>query len=449
MRLQLSVISVILFSGIILGISFAEKQEHEINIETIAENLNIPWAIDFAPDGRIFFTERSGGETTGTTRLGAVRIIDDGKLLDEPALTLTVERREAGVLGLVLDPNFDKNHYVYVYYTKKVAPFPKDFLSETFNRLSRFTESNNKLENEYILIDRIPGSHTHDGGRINFGPDGKLYATTGDIKIPELSQDLNSLAGKILRINPDGSIPEDNPFENSPVFSYGHRNPQGLDWDESTGKLVATEHGPSGEYGWEGRDEINLVESGKNYGWPHVSGDMDDEKYVSPLYQTGQEMTWAPSGASFYNSEKFPDWQGKFFVATLYGKHLRILDLDLEENKVISDEIFLKDSFGRLRDVVQGPNGNLYVLTSNQDGRGVPASNDDRILKITPISSTEMLIGDKSVSPLKQTKQGVLPHNVTCKDGLELLIKSSSGSPACVTPKTALKLIEIGWGNLP
>ncbi|MCV0430409.1 MAG: PQQ-dependent sugar dehydrogenase [Nitrosopumilus sp.] len=438
-----------LFSGIFFGISFAEKFEYEVEIEIIAENLNIPWAIDFAPDGRIFFTERSDGEIPGTTRHGTVRIIEDGKLLDEPALTLQVERREAGVLGIALDPNFDENHYVYVYYTKKSTPLPKDILSDTFNRLSRFTESNNKLENEFILIDRIPGSTAHDGGRIKIGPDGKLYATTGEIKTPELSQDLNSLGGKILRINLDGSIPNDNPFENSPVFSYGHRNPQGIDWDKSTGNLISTEHGPSGEYGWEGRDEINLIESGKNYGWPNVSGELTDAKYVTPLYQTGQEETWAPSGATFYNSEKFPDWQGKFFVATLYGKHLRILDFDLDTNEVLSNEILLKDSFGRLRDVAEGPDGNLYVLTSNQDGRGIPAPNDDRIFKIIPISSNKILLGDNTLSPLQQFKQGVLSKNILCKDGLELLIKNSSGMPACVTTKTLSKLIEIGWGNLP
>ena len=439
---------------IILGFSFSIffdvsfAQEFSYDVEIVAENLNIPWAMDFAPDGRIFFTERSGGETTGTTREGTVRIIEDGNLLDEPALTLTVERREGGVLGLALDPNFDENQYVYVYYTKKFAPFPKDFLSEKFNRLSRFTEIDNKLENEKILIDKIPGSHTHDGGRISFGPDGKLYATTGDIKIPELSQDLNSLAGKILRINSDGTIPEDNPFENSPIFSYGHRNPQGLDWEKSTGKLISTEHGPSGEYGWQGRDEINVIESGKNYGWPNISGDMTDEKFVSPLYQTGQEMTLAPSGASFYNSDKYPEWQGKLFVATLAGKHLRILDLDLEKNIVKSNKIFLNDSFGRLRDVVEGPDANLYILTSNQDGRGIPALNDDRILKIIPTFSN-ISHNDDLLPPLKQIKSGILPHNVLCKYNFELLIKSTSGMPACVTPNTALKLVEFGWGNFP
>ena len=442
-------LALIISLGIFFEISFAEQYQYEVEVETIAENLNIPWAIDFAPDGRIFFTERSGGETDGTTRLGAVRIIEDGNLLDEPALTLTVERREGGVLGLVLDPNFEENHYVYVYYTKKSAPFPKDFLAETFNRLSRFTEIDNKLENEFVIIDQIPGSTTHDGGRIKFGPDGKLYATTGEIKIPELSQDLNSLGGKVLRINSDGTIPTDNPFENSPVYSYGHRNPQGLDWDQSTGKLVLSEHGPSGENGWQGRDEINIVEPGKNYGWPHVSGDMKDEKFESPLYQTGQETTWAPSGAAFYNSDNFPEWKGKFFIATLYGKHLRILDLDIEQNKVLSNEVFLKGEYGRLRDVVEGPDGNLYLLTSNTDGRGIPVANDDRILKIVPISAKEILSGDNSISPLKQIKQGVLPQNVLCKNGFELLIKLTNQMPVCVTPSTATKLIEYNWGAYP
>lgn len=433
--------------GIFFSFSYAELYEYEIEVETVAENLNIPWAIDFAPDGRIFFTERSGGEQTGTTRQGTVRIIENGNLLPDPALVLTVERREGGVLGLALDPNFEENHFVYIYYTKKSAPLPKDFLADTFNRLSRFTESDNKLHDEHVLIDRIPGSHTHDGGRIQFGPDGKLYATTGDVGVPEMAQDLNSLGGKILRINPDGSIPDDNPFENSPIFSYGNRNPQGIDWDKSTGKLVSSEHGPSGEFGWQGRDEINVIYSGGNYGWPHVSGDLEDQQYVNPIFQTGQETTWAPSGASFYNSETFPAWDGKFFVATLYAKHLRIFDLDLEEDKVISTEILLKDSFGRLRDVVQGPDGNLYVLTSNTDGRGIPTPNDDRILKIIPKSSTLIIIGDSSFSPLKQLQQGVLPKNIQCKDGFELLIKLHNEMPACVTSETAQKLIAYNWGK--
>lgn len=417
--------------------SFSEEFEYDIQVVTIAENLTIPWSIDFTPDGRIFFTER----------IGNVRIIENDQLLDEPALTVQVGvKREGGLLGIALDPNFEENHYVYLYYTYKTSFLPNNFLGEIFNKVVRYTESNNKLSNEEVLVDKIPGSITHDGGRIRFGPDGYLYITTGEIKMPELSQDLNSLGGKFLRINSDGTIPDDNPFENSPVYSYGHRNPQGFDWDKKTGKLISSEHGPSGEYG-NGKDEINIVKAGKNYGWPLVAGDDSAPNYTSPLYHTGETETWAPSGASFYNSDKFPDWKGKFFVANLFGKHLRMLDIDLENEKITSNQSLLENSFGRLRDVVEGPDGNLYILTSNQDGRGIPASNDDRILKIISVSRIDQLMIENILSPLKQIKQGVLVDNVVCKQSYELLLKISSGNPGCVKSTSVEKLISYGWGK--
>ena len=221
-----------------------------------------------------------------------------------------------------------------------------------------------------------------NGGRIQFGPDGKLYITTGDAGNPDLSQDLNSLGGKILRINSDGTIPDDNPWKNSPVYSLGHRNPQGLDWDES-GKLVATEHGPSGLRGI-AHDEINLIIPGKNYGWPDVIGDETKEGFQNPLLHSGDD-TWAPSGAEFYEGDKIPQWTGKYFVATLRGNHLHLIDLDLDNTKVLSHEKLFENDFGRLRDVATGPDGFLYLLTSNNDGRGLPQHNDDRILRIVPI----------------------------------------------------------------
>ena len=294
------------------------------------------------------------------------------------------------------------------------------------------------LENS--LLDQIPASFNHARGRMKFGPDKKLYITTGDAGNGNSAQDLNSLAGKILRINSDGTIPDDNPFGNTPVYSYGHRNPQGLDWDPVTGKLVVTEHGPSAH------DEVNVVEAGKNYGWPIVIGGEHEPKYVDPIIHTGDD-TWAPSGASFYNSDNIPDWKGKYFIATLRGNHLRMLDLDLDNNKVISSEALFKNSFGRIRDASLGPDGNMYLLTSNRDGRGSPAENDDRILRIIqfPIP-LEKVLGDASLSPLKQLATGILPNDVACKSGLELLIKSSNGAPACVTPATASKLVLRGWG---
>lgn len=401
--------------------AFAQEfPSYGLKVETVAENLEIPWEIAFSPDGRIFFTERTGD----------VRVIENGVLLQEPALTLDVSRGEAGLLGLALDPEFEDNHYLYLYYTYS------EFLS-TYNKVSRFTEQDSKLFDEVVLIDKIPGAAIHDGGRLRFSPDGKLFITTGDAANADLSQDPSSTAGKILRINPDGTIPSDNPFEGSPVYSLGHRNPQGLDWDPDTGKLVISEHGPSGERGF-AHDEINIVEPGQNYGWPYIIGDESDPKFVSPVFQTGN-IAWAPSGASFYNSDKIPSLKGKFLVANLRGVHLHAFEIDTEQNTLISDESLFSGQFGRLRNVVVD-DGYIYLLTSNRDGRGSPAPNDDRILKIMPLSETTVY-----PPPLQQINNGVSPYDVKCNKGFVLILKQQNNSPACVKPATAAKLIQRGW----
>jgi aldose sugar dehydrogenase len=422
------VIATILFA-VSVEITYAQTfEEYQVIVETVAEDLEVPWAIAFSPDGRTFFTERTG----------KLRVIEDGKLNPEPVTILNVGIVEGGLLGLALDPNFEENHYLYLYYTYT------EFLS-TYNKVVRFTEKDNKLSEELILIDKIPGAAVHDGGRIKFGHDGKLYITTGDAANSESAQDLNSLAGKILRVNSDGTIPDDNPFENSLVYSYGHRNPQGLDWDPVTGKLVVTEHGPSGERG-RAHDEVNVIQAGKNYGWPIVIGGEHDTKYLDPIIHTGSD-TWAPSGASFYTSKNIPDWSGKYFVATLRGSHLRMIDFDLEKNEVNSSEALFSNTFGRLRDASMGPDGNLYLLTSNRDGRGSPAENDDRILRIIPIILTEeKMIGDNVLSPLEQFASGINSKDVLCRSGLELILKITSGNPACVKSSTAEQLVQRGWG---
>ena len=421
----------IIFSGCSFLIADGQEfEKYHIKVVTIAENLEIPWEIAFAPDGRIFFTER----------VGNLRVIENGQLNLEPVAILDVGTGEGGLLGLALDPNFEQNHFLYLYYNYFEFPF-------TYNKVVRFTEKDNSLIDEFILVDKIPGAAIHDGGRLKFGPDEKLYITTGDAGNSNAAQDINSLSGKILRINPDGTIPSDNPFADSMIFSYGHRNPQGLDWDPITGKLVATEHGPSGERGF-AHDEVNVIEAGKNYGWPKVIGGEHDPKFVDPIVHTGED-TWAPSGATFYDSKNIPEWTNKYFVATLRGSHLRMLDLNLEENQVIASEALFSNTYGRLRDASIGPDGNLYLLTSNRDGRGAPAENDDRILKIIPIITEEKKVGDSSLSPLKQVKTGSLPSDVACKTGYELILKSTTGNPACVFPPTASKLVSAGWGVLP
>ena len=350
-----------------------EYPELGVKVETVAEKLTIPWSIDWAPDGTIFFTERNGN----------LRIITpDGNLQKEPLLSLGVAGVEGGMLGIAVDPKYQDNNYIYLYYTYN------EFIS-TSNKVVRYQVNleDKKITEDKVLIDGIPGGPFHDGGRIKFGPDGKLYITTGDAGNPALSQDLESSAGKILRINSDGSMPEDNPFEDSLVYSFGHRNPQGIDWD-SVGNLVATEHGPSGLRGI-AHDEINLIIPKGNYGWPDIIGDETKKGLLNPILHSGKD-TWAPSGGVFYNNDEFPQWSGKYFVATLRGTHLHMIDFDLENNKVISHEKLFENEFGRLRDVAQAPDGSLFILTSNQDGRGNPISSDDRILRITPINESIM-----------------------------------------------------------
>jgi glucose/arabinose dehydrogenase len=353
----------------LIPVAFAQEYpELEVKVEVVANNLTIPWSIDWLPDGTILFTERNGD----------LRIIQHGVLLEEPLLSLSVGGVEGGMLGIIVDPDYSKNNYIYLYYTYNE-------LLTTKNKLVRYQFSDGILVEDKILIDGIPGGPFHDGGRIQFGPDGKLYVTTGEAGNPDLSQDLNSLGGKILRINSDGSIPDDNPWKNSPIYSIGHRNPQGIDWDES-GNLFATEHGPSG---WRGvaHDEVNQIIAGKNYGWPDIIGDEKKENLQNPILHSGKD-TWAPSGAEFYYGDKIPQWNGKYFVAALRGSHLHMIEFDLQNNSVTSHEKLFQDEFGRLRDVQTGPDGFLYILTSNQDGRGTPKTNDDKILKIVPLDYT-------------------------------------------------------------
>ncbi|MCV0430027.1 PQQ-dependent sugar dehydrogenase [Nitrosopumilus sp.] len=360
------IIIVILLS--LIPVSFAQEYPEEgIKIEVVADNLTIPWSIDWLPDGTILFTERNGH----------LRIIQHGILLDDPLLSLNVGGVEGGMLGIAVDPEFSENNYIYVYYTTN------EFLT-TSNKLVRYQFTDGILIEDKVLIDKIPGGPFHDGGRIQFGPDGKLYVTTGEAGLPDLSQDLKSLGGKILRINSDGTIPKDNPWKNSPIYSIGHRNPQGIDWDKS-GNLFATEHGPSG---WRGvaHDEVNHIIAGKNYGWPTIIGDEKKDNMKTPILHSGDE-TWAPSGAEFYYGDKIPQWKGKYFVATLRGNHLHVIEFN-SQNLVKSHEKLFENEFGRLRDIQTGPDGFLYILTSNQDGRGIPKTNDDKILRIIPINHT-------------------------------------------------------------
>ena len=360
---------IVLFFAVICLFFHADAASAEVKVETVANNLKIPWELVFAPDGRIFFTERDGN----------LWVIEN-ESLELVATFPASSTLEGGLLGLALDPEFEKNNFLYLYQTY----FGFDL---HHNKVVRYTVSNNQLTDERILIDKIPGALWHDGGRIKFGPDEKIYITTGDAANANLSQKIDSLAGKILRINADGTIPVDNPFESSPVFSYGHRNPQGIDWTENR-ILVSSEHGPSGEKGY-AHDEINVIEPGRNYGWPVIVGDSNNPEYTNPILHSG-DVTWAPSGLLYYDSDKIPEWKGKFLVAALRGQYVMVLDLDLENNMINSVEKIFQGEYGRIRDLVQSPDGDVFILTSNGD--------NDKILRVTTLETSPLTVETKEPS---------------------------------------------------
>lgn len=336
----------------------------EIQVETVVRNLDTPWAIDFAPDGRWFVTERTG----------RIRIVKNGQLEAEPwSVPGATEVGEGGLMGLAIDPQFTLNGFVYAAHTYRTAD------GRLLNRLVRLKEdkTNGKGVLDKMLVEGITGNSIHDGGRVKFGQDGKLYFTMGDAGNSDSAQNLSSLSGKILRLNSDGTVPEDNPFPGSFVYSYGHRNPQGLAWDIA-GRLYETEHGPSGVPG--GRDEINLIEFGKNYGWPVITDGETRAGMESPIIQSGSD-TWAPTGMTFV---KGGAWDGSLLFTGLRGQSLYRVVIDKNDPRKI--ELFqslFTGKFGRLRDVVQAPDKSIYVLTSNRDGRGLPSAEDDRILRLT------------------------------------------------------------------
>ena len=342
------------------GEVFTTQDGIRFRVETVVQSLEIPWAMAFAPDGRLFVTERPG----------RVRILNLAASTSELALTVdgVFTQGEAGLLGLALDPDFAQNHWVYLFYT---AALP----SAAVNRVVRYREVNSRLVERVGLLDNIPAAQIHDGGRLRFGPDGLLYITSGDANVPSLAQDLGSYAGKLLRLNRDGTTPRDNPFA-SPIYSSGHRNPQGVDWHPTTGDLWASEHGPTGN------DEINVIRGGANYGWPRIEGTGTQPGMETPL--TVFNPAIAPSGASFYRGQRFPGFDGNLFVGTLRGTHL--LRLRTDARRVITQERLLDGRFGRIRDVVSGTDGYLYFSTNNRDGRGSPIAADDRILRLVPAS---------------------------------------------------------------
>ena len=327
-----------------------------MRVRTVATGLEVPWEIAFLPDRRALITERPG----------RIRLLErDGTLRRAPVARVAVSALgEGGLLGLALDPAFADNRFVYLYFTTAGGM-----------RLERWRMEGSRLQRERTILDGIQAGPIHDSGRIAFGPDGRLYVATGDAGQGPLAQQSSSLNGKFLRLTAERYRGSGGGAE---IVSSGHRNPQGFDWQPGTRRLFSTEHGPSGGDGPQGYDEVNRIVGGRNYGWPEVFGARHGG-FTAPLRVYREAL--APSGATFV-TRRGSRWTGDYLFAALRGEQLR--RLRFRGTRVRSDTPLLRGRYGRLRTVVEGPDGALYVLTSNRDGRGSPRAGDDRVLRVSP-----------------------------------------------------------------
>lgn len=332
----------------------ADAERRAPRVSTVATGLEIPWEIAFLP--------RGGGRALITERPGRVRLLTaEGRLRRQPTARITVDAAgEGGLLGLAFDPSYPRNRFVYIYLTRSSGM-----------KLIRYRFRDGRLRGGVTVLDGIAAGSIHDSGRIAFGPDQRLYVATGDAGQEELAQDPGSRNGKFLSLGPRQYRGRD---ARPRIVSRGHRNPQGLDWQPGTGRLVATEHGQTG------CDEVNVIRQGGNYGWPDADcRGQRQAGFRAPivLYEAGI----APSGATFA-SRPGSRWSGDFLVAGLRGEQIsRVVFDGRRVNRVVP---MFRGRFGRIRTVVERPGGALYVLTSNRDGRGEPRSGDDRVLRIVP-----------------------------------------------------------------
>ena len=347
----------------------------KMRVETVATNLEIVWSIVFAPDGRMFFTERPG----------RVRVFENGKLRAAPLFNVPdVELSgESGLMGMALHPKFAENHFLYLAYAYQAS-------GKQAVKVVRYRETGDNLTDAKTIIEFVPAARYHAGTRLGFGPDGKLYITTGDATNQSQGQELNTLGGKTLRLNDDGTIPADNPFVNQKgarpeIWTYGHRNAQGMDWQPETGLMFQTEHGPSlidgvSLFKRSGGDEVNIVEKGKNYGWAKISHKMKREGMETAIVEYSPAI--APASGMFYRGNLFPEFKNNFLFGALKGES--IVRLVLDGRRVLAQEKLFVKTYGRVREIAGAPDGSIYFSTSNRDGRGDPTATDDRILRIVP-----------------------------------------------------------------
>lgn len=331
----------------------------KLKISILAKNLQNPWGMAFLPNGDFLFLERNGN----------INLMKKGESDYNLIMFRIVQMSEGGLLGLAIDPDFAANHFIYIYETVAGG-----------NRVVRLKLENDVLTQDQIIQSGIPAANNHDGGALRFGPDGFLYLGTGDATSPNLAQDKTSLAGKILRIDRNGDPAPGNPF-NSAIWTYGHRNVQGFDWDNQ-GKMIATEHGPTSEFGWCCHDEINLIEPGKNYGWPIAIGGTETDSLTPAIYQTGFEV-WAPSGCTFIKGKEWGSWEGDFIFGALKEERLVHFDMNTTGDSLLNRRDTLIGVYQRLRNIIQAPDGSLLFSTSNIGTTSPPPqAGDDKIYRL-------------------------------------------------------------------
>ncbi len=350
-----------------------------VHVETWIAGLEAVWSLQFAPDGRLFLTEKFGRIRTASAK---------GQLDPAPWASIRVmqEGGEGGLTGLALHPDFPREPWVYVMYTGYAGGRP-------VNRVVRMRETNGRGGAEDVILDGLPAALNHNGGRILFGPDRMLYISAGDAYHPMSSQDLASPAGAILRLTPEGRVPADNPFPGNPIWASGLRNPNGMAFRPGNGVLFASDHGPTSEWGppiVRDRDELNIIRKGANYGWPLVVAAAAQPGLVDPI------LAWIPSIAPaallFYNGSLLPAFNGDLFCSSLAGQALlriRFTDAARPERVTAIERWFNTEPrgssvHGRLRALTIGPDGAIYIGTSNRDGRGSSAFGDDRVLRLSP-----------------------------------------------------------------
>ena len=369
-------ITLIIWTGVLItGQAQVNIGSTLVDTTTIVSNLDTPWEILWGPDEHIWITERSGK----VNRLNP----ETGELTELISIVEVYEQGESGLLGMALHPDFTSNPSVFVVYNYLESGNIKE-------RLVKYSYENNTLHSPLTLMEGIGGAGNHNGSRLLIDPDLKLFMTTGDAGNTSTSQNLNSLSGKILRMNLDGSVPEDNPISGSYIWSWGHRNPQGL-IISTAGIMYSSEHGPSSD------DELNIIEKGRNYGWPDVKGICDganEDLFCAANNVFEPIAAWTPtlavSGADYYHFPAIPEWQNSVLITSLKAQRLVALKLSEDGRSVEQEESFFNGWFGRLRDLCVSPDGDVFLAVSNRDGRGNVRSGDDRIVKIAARKTTEL-----------------------------------------------------------